>query len=148
MRSWSRIVIIVLLAIITALVYYPFSEALIHAGLTRVGTEYPILQKVQDIMAFLITTSTSFFESLVWLWWFNSAVKRVRTLFLGVCAWFLFDSIIMSVLEEAVQKHPFSDITRHLHDNTIMDAKIGIAALAVFIVADGIIKKNRNTVLS
>ena len=139
MRSWSQVVIIVLLAIVTALVYYPFSEALIHAGPSKVGPEHPILQRVQDVMIFFIITYTSFLQSLIWLWWFNSAVRRVRVLILGAFSWFFFNSIVMVILEDAVQKNPFSDVVRHLHFSMVFNAKIGIAALVLFIVIDKIV---------
>ncbi|MCE5250470.1 hypothetical protein LLG96_09655 [bacterium] len=144
-QSWVRWGIIVLLAIITALAYYPFSSVLVHAGLTRVGSEHPIIQKIQNILIFLIVTSNNFFQSLVWLWWLRSAAARVRSLFSGICTWLVYDAIVMLVLEEVFEKHTFSEISRILYNRTIMDAKIGIFAIAVFIVTDRIrtvFKKN------
>ena len=145
MRSWSQVIIIVFVAIVTALVYYPFSDALIHAGPAKVGPGHPILQKVQDIIAFFITTYTSFLESFIWLWWFNSAVKRIRVLLLGAFSWFFFDSIVMTVLYHAVQKNPFSDIVQWFHFSIVMDAKIGIAALVVFIVIEKLYRSTKHT---
>ena len=138
MRSWSRIVIIVLLAIITALVYYLFSKALIACP-AKVGPGHPILQKVQDIMIFFITPYTSFLDSLIWLWWFNGSVKRIRVLLAGAFSWFFFNSIVMTILYHVVQKKPFSDIAQWFDYSMVMDAKIGIAALVVFIVTDEIV---------
>ena len=134
MGLWIRIFIIVILAGITAATYYPFSKILLHAGLSGPGPGHPLIMSIQQIMVFLILFPTVFFRSLVWLWWFKSQVKSIRFLVLSICSWFIYDSIVMSILRDTIVKQSVSDISRHLQNNMMTDAKIGIIALAVFML--------------